>query len=108
MNFILQLVRIIFLWASSQILWILISQEIDSIYRGHLDRENNPLKRAPHTLAAVTAEDWDRPYSRNQAAFPLPEQVGNKFWPAVARINNVHGDRNLVCTCSSLDEFVDE
>ena len=56
-------------------------------------------------MKAVTAEDWDRPYSRQKAAFPLQDQFNNKFWPAVSRIDNVFGDRNLVCSCSTVEEI---
>jgi glycine dehydrogenase len=66
----------------------------------------NPLKRAPHTLAAVTADRWDRAYSRTEAAFPAGEsQRAHKLWPAVARIDNAYGDRNLICTCASVQEL---
>jgi glycine dehydrogenase len=83
-----------------------IRDEADAIEAGRVDPVNNPLKRAPHTLQAVTAEDWDRPYSRQLAGFPAgPEQAGNKIWPAVARIDNAYGDRNLVCTCPSVTEL---
>ena len=81
-----------------------IREEIGAIESGAIDARNNPLKRAPHTMAAVTADDWDRPYSRRQAAFPLEGQQQNKVWPAVARIDNAFGDRNLVCTCPSVEE----
>ena len=83
---------------------IAIREEVRAIESGAMDASNNPLKRAPHTMAAVTAEDWDRPYSRQQAAFPLNDQQQNKVWPAVARIDNAFGDRNLVCTCPSVEE----
>jgi glycine dehydrogenase len=86
---------------------IAIRAEAAAIEDGSSDRENNPLRRAPHTLAAVTADSWDRPYSRQQAAFPLPEQVSNKFWPSVARIDNAFGDRNLICTCPSVEEMAE-
>ncbi len=85
---------------------IAIKKEIDAIECGDIDSLNNPLKRAPHSIETVCSDDWDRPYSRNQAAFPLPNQQLNKFWPAVSRINNAYGDRNLICTClemASLD-----
>ncbi|QNJ21154.1 glycine dehydrogenase [Synechococcus sp. A18-25c] len=84
---------------------IAIRAEAAAIEAGASDPDNNPLRRAPHTLAAVTADRWDRPYSREQAAFPLPDQRFSKFWPAVARIDNAHGDRNLVCTCPSVEEL---
>ena len=86
---------------------IAIRAEAAAIESGASDSLNNPLKRAPHTLAAVTAETWDRPYSRQQAAFPLADQHDNKFWPYVARIDNAYGDRNLVCTCPSVAELAD-
>jgi glycine dehydrogenase len=82
---------------------IAIRDEVRSIETGAMDALNNPLKRAPHTMAAVMAEVWDRPYSRQQAAFPLLDQTQNKVWPAVARIDNAFGDRNLVCTCPSVE-----
>ena len=84
---------------------IAIRDEIREIESGAMDASNNPLKQAPHTMAAVIAEDWDRPYSRQQAAFPLPDQQQNKVWPAVARIDNAYGDRNLICTCPSVEEI---
>ena len=82
---------------------IAIREEVRAIETGVMDANNNPLKRAPHTLMAVTADDWDRPYSRQTAAFPLEDQRQNKIWPAVARIDNAFGDRNLVCTCPSVE-----
>ena len=83
---------------------IAIRNEVRAIEAGELDAQDNPLKRAPHTMAAVTADDWDRPYSRQQAAFPLVDQQQQKVWPAVARIDNAFGDRNLICTCPSVEE----
>ncbi|MBU6249548.1 MAG: aminomethyl-transferring glycine dehydrogenase [Cyanobacteria bacterium REEB417] len=83
-----------------------IRAEAAAIEGGSSDPADNPLKRAPHTLAAVTADAWDRPYSRSQAAYPAgPAQRVNKLWPAVARIDNAYGDRNLVCTCPSVEEL---
>ena len=85
---------------------VAIHHEAAAIEAGTADPLNNPLKRAPHTLAAVCADHWDRPYSRQQAAFPAGEgQRAQKFWPAVARIDNAYGDRNLVCTCPSVEEL---
>jgi len=78
---------------------ITIHGEISAIESGELDRTNNPLKNAPHTAAAVTADDWDRPYSRATAAWPAPWLREHKFWPPVARIDNVHGDRHVFCSC---------
>jgi glycine dehydrogenase len=84
-----------------------IRAEAAAIENGSADPADNPLKRAPHTLAAVTADAWDRPYSRQQAAFPAGEhQQASKLWPAVGRIDNAYGDRNLVCTCPSVQELV--
>jgi glycine dehydrogenase len=83
-----------------------IRAEAAAIEVGSSDPVDNPLKRAPHTLAAVTADVWDRPYSRQQAAFPAGEQQQtSKVWPAVGRIDNAYGDRNLVCTCPSVEEL---
>ncbi len=79
---------------------IAIRAEVDEIIQGESDSTNNPLRLAPHTLSVVTADEWDRPYSRQKAAFPVPALAQNKFWPAVSRIDNAYGDRNLVCTCS--------
>ncbi|MCH9714701.1 MAG: aminomethyl-transferring glycine dehydrogenase [Cyanobacteria bacterium] len=85
---------------------VAIRAEVAAIERGEADPHNNPLKRAPHTLAAVTADSWDRPYSRQLAAFPAGAgQRADKFWPAVARIDNAYGDRSLVCTCPSVEEL---
>ena len=86
---------------------ISIHAEMKAIEAGTMDRTNNPLKRAPHTAAAVTADTWDRPYTRQTAAFPAPWLRTRKFWPAVARIDNVHGDRNLVCSCPPIEAFTE-
>jgi glycine dehydrogenase len=84
---------------------VAIRAEAAAIESGASDPNDNPLKRAPHTLAAVTADDWDRPYPRSEAAFPAGvQQQASKFWPAVARIDNAFGDRHLVCTCPSVEE----
>jgi glycine dehydrogenase len=84
---------------------VAIRAEAAAIEAGHSDPQNNPLKHAPHTQAAVTADHWERPYSRQIAAFPVAGLSANKLWPAVARIDNAYGDRNLVCSCPSVDEF---
>ncbi|MEB3265654.1 MAG: aminomethyl-transferring glycine dehydrogenase [Cyanobacteriota bacterium] len=85
---------------------VAIRAEAAAIESGTADPLDNPLKRAPHTLAAVTADHWERPYSRQEAAFPAGEvQQASKVWPAVARIDNAYGDRNLVCTCPSVEEL---
>jgi len=85
-----------------------IHQEMKAVESGAMDRANNPLKRAPHTAAAVTADAWDRPYSRQTAAFPASWLKERKFWPAVARIDNVYGDRNLQCSCPPVAAFADQ
>jgi glycine dehydrogenase len=86
---------------------IAIHAEMKAVETGAMDRVNNPLKRAPHTASAVTADAWDRPYSRQTAAFPAPWLQAHKFWPAVARIDNVYGDRNLHCSCPPLEAFAE-
>jgi glycine dehydrogenase len=86
---------------------IAIRREIRDVEEGRVKPEESPLRRAPHTAAAVTAAEWNRPYSREQAAFPLPALRESKFWPSVARIDNAFGDRNLFCTCPSVAEAGD-
>ena len=84
---------------------VAIRGEAAALESGAADPLDNPLKRAPHTLAAVTADRWERAYSRTEAAFPAGDQQrSSKIWPAVARIDNAYGDRNLVCTCPSVEE----
>jgi glycine dehydrogenase len=82
-----------------------IREEIASIERGDMSRDNNPLKNAPHTLADIMDENWNKPYSKAQAVFPLPWLLENKYWPPVNRINNVHGDRVLLCSCPDTDVY---
>ncbi|PYJ50512.1 MAG: glycine dehydrogenase (aminomethyl-transferring) [Verrucomicrobia bacterium] len=84
---------------------ISIHAEIEAVANGKMDRENNILKNAPHTAQQIASGKWDRPYSREQAAFPAPWTRKHKFWPAVARIDNVYGDRNLFCSCPPVEEF---
>jgi glycine dehydrogenase len=84
---------------------IAIHGEIGAIIRGESDARDNPLKHAPHPVEAVCGNDWPHPYSREEAAFPLPYLRRHKFWPSTARIDNVHGDRNLVCTCDSVQAY---
>ncbi len=83
---------------------IAIREEIRAIEEGRADRKDNALKNAPHTAGAIAGE-WDRPYSREQAAFPLAWVREGKFWPYVGRIDNVWGDRNLVCLCPPVEEY---
>src|SRR5436309_407852 len=84
---------------------IAIRGEIQEIIEGRVPRDNNVLKNAPHTAAVVTATQWNRPYSREQAAFPLPWVRERKFWPAVSRIDDAYGDRNLICTCPPMESY---
>jgi glycine dehydrogenase len=84
---------------------IAIRREIEDVVTGKSDRKDNLLKNAPHTAEAVTASDWPHPYSREQAAFPLPFVRANKHWPAVARVDNPYGDRNLFCSCPPVESF---
>ncbi|KAK6040406.1 hypothetical protein COOONC_22089 [Cooperia oncophora] len=81
-----------------------IREEIAMIERGELDKEKNPLKMAPHTLAKVASNNWDLPYSRELAAFPKP-WCHHKSWPTVGRIDDQYGDRNLVCTCPPIESY---
>ncbi|HSD28945.1 MAG TPA: aminomethyl-transferring glycine dehydrogenase, partial [Vicinamibacteria bacterium] len=83
---------------------ISIRKEIRDVEEGRVKAEDSPLRRAPHTARAVTAADWDRPYSRELGAFPAPWVRDAKFWPAVARIDNTWGDRNLFCTCPAVED----
>jgi glycine dehydrogenase len=82
---------------------IAIRKEIEEIERGVADRENNVLKNAPHTADIVASDNWNFPYSREKAAFPAPWTRTRKFWPAVGRIDNAYGDRNLVCACPPVE-----
>ncbi len=85
---------------------IAIRDEIRAIERGEFDHQDNPLKNAPHTASMATASEWTHPYSREQAAFPTTWVRQAKFWPFVARIDNVYGDRNLICTCPPVEAYL--
>jgi glycine dehydrogenase len=82
-----------------------IHAEIKAIENGSFDKVDNPLKNAPHTQYVICADEWNHAYSRQVAAFPLSYVQQNKFWPSVARVNNTHGDRNLVCTCEPVASY---
>jgi glycine dehydrogenase len=82
-----------------------IREEIREVESGVASRDDNVLRRAPHTLEQVAADNWDRPYSRERAAFPVPGLRDHKVWPTVARIDNAFGDRNLVCTCPPVEAY---
>ncbi|MBV9658447.1 MAG: aminomethyl-transferring glycine dehydrogenase [Verrucomicrobia bacterium] len=86
---------------------IAIRSEIRAVETGEADRADNPLKHAPHTAAVVTADDWPHRYPRSLAAYPAPWSREHKFWPAVGRIDNVYGDRNLVCSCLPMEAYED-
>jgi glycine dehydrogenase len=79
--------------------------EIKAVEDGLADKKDNVLKNAPHTQFVITANEWSHPYSRTNAAYPLPYVSENKFWPSVSRVNNTHGDRNLVCTCEPTEAY---
>lgn len=82
-----------------------IRKEVREVEEGKADKENNVLTHAPHTAAVITADIWDRPYSRQKAAYPLPFVNDAKFWPAVSRVDNAYGDRNLMCSCLPIEEY---
>ena len=87
---------------------IAIRAEIEEVENGTMDKIDNPLKNAPHTSAVVTANGWAHPYSRQQAAFPLPYVAAYKFWPSVGRVNDTHGDRTLICSCPPVESYAEE
>lgn len=84
---------------------IAIREEIRAIESGEMDRTNNPLKNAPHTIHDLASESWDRPYSREQAVFPSEATRNHKFWPSVGRIDAGYGDRNLICVCPPIESY---
>ncbi|NUQ74343.1 MAG: aminomethyl-transferring glycine dehydrogenase [Polyangiaceae bacterium] len=84
---------------------IAIREEIRAVEEGRMARDDNPLKNAPHTAAAVLATEWKHPYPREQAAFPAPWTKQRKYWPPVGRVNSAYGDRNLVCSCLPIEEY---
>ena len=85
-----------------------IREEIHEIEEGKYNSDNNVLKHSPHTLASVISDKWDYPYSRKKAAYPLPYIREGKFWPSVRRVDNAYGDRNLVCSCLPVEEYIEE
>lgn len=87
---------------------IAIGGEIRQVAAGAMDRANNPLVHAPHPVDVVLADDWDRPYSRTVAALPAPWLLERKFWPAVGRLNDAQGDRNLICSCPPVETYARE
>jgi glycine dehydrogenase len=87
---------------------ITIRKEIQEIIDGQFDKTNNVIKNAPHTAKLTVNDNWNKPYGREKAAFPLKWVKANKFWPSVARVDNAYGDRNLVCTCAPIEEYMEE
>lgn len=85
-----------------------IRDEIKEIEEGKFDSENNVLKNSPHTLVSVISDDWKYSYSREKAAYPLLFTRESKFWPSVRRVDNAYGDRNLVCSCLPVEEYMEE
>jgi glycine dehydrogenase len=85
-----------------------ILEEIKMIEEGKMDKKDNALKNSPHTQFVVCDSNWDHPYTREQAVFPLDYVKENKFWPSVARVNNTHGDRNLICTCEPVSSYMEQ
>jgi len=85
-----------------------IRAEIDEVGSGRVSIEDSPLRNAPHTMDTILSEKWDRPYTREVGAYPAPWIRANKFWPTCGRVDNVYGDRNLVCTCPPLEAYEDE
>ena len=84
---------------------ISIREEIREIENGKADKKNNILKNAPHTAEVLTKTEWNYSYTRERAAYPLPYVKENKFWPYVSRIDNVYGERNLICSCPPIDAY---
>ena len=84
-----------------------IRQEIDKVKSGNYDKVDNPLKNAPHTHVELSSDKWDHKYKREEAAYPAEYLKTTKYWPPVARVDNVYGDKNLFCTCPSMDEYED-
>jgi len=86
---------------------IKIREEINKVEQGEYPADDNPLVNAPHTLDNVMAEQWTHPYSREEACRPLPYLRDHKVWPNVNRIDNVFGDRNLICSCPALEDYIE-
>merc|ERR1711957_712368 len=85
-----------------------IRAEIDDVGSGRISIDDSPLRNAPHTINSILSDKWDRPYSRETGAYPAPWCRSNKFWPTCGRVDNVYGDRNLVCTCPPLEAYEDD
>jgi len=84
---------------------IKIKEEINKVKIGEFDKNDNPLKNAPHTHTELSANEWKHKYDRESAAYPSATLKSYKYWPPVARVDNVYGDKNLFCSCPSMDEY---
>jgi glycine dehydrogenase len=84
---------------------ISIASEVEDIRAGRADPKDNALKNAPHTAEAVSRDNWPHPYSREMAAYPIKGLRETKYWPPVARIDNVYGDRNVICACPPIEAY---
>lgn len=84
---------------------IAIRQEMDKVQQGEWPLDNNPLVNAPHTQADLMSDTWDHPYTREEACFPSAQAKDAKYWPTVNRVDNVYGDRNLICSCPSIENY---
>ena len=87
---------------------IAIREEIRAVETGRADPDDNPLRNAPHAMRLAGEDEWPHPYSRADAFYPAPWCREDKYWPPVGRVDNVYGDRNLVCTCPPMDAYLDE
>lgn len=87
---------------------LMIAEEIREIQSGAADSKNNVLKNSPHTIREISSNDWSHPYSREKAALPAAWLKHKKFWPSVGRVNNAYGDRNLVCSCNPITDYIEE
>jgi glycine dehydrogenase len=87
---------------------IAVRGEIRAVEEGKVDRDDNPLKNAPHTAAMVLAEDWAHDYTRERAAFPVAALKQQKYWPPVGRVDNAYGDRNIMCSCVPMSVYSEE
>jgi glycine dehydrogenase len=84
---------------------VAIRAEIERVARGEWDRDDNPLRQAPHTAACLVG-DWEHAYSREVAVYPLPSVRADKYWPPVRRVDGAYGDRNLVCSCPPMEAYL--
>ncbi|MBL4668269.1 MAG: hypothetical protein JKY30_03290, partial [Flavobacteriales bacterium] len=87
---------------------VAIRKEVQDVIDGNSDKENNPIQNAPHTLKVALSNDWNYPYSREKAVTPLPWLKESKYWPTVGKADDAYGDRNLVCSCAGIEEYMEE